>query len=572
MSIYSDDFQTWIENRRHVLMWLLWQMPLLRQGEIAVISGIARDRVSKLLKVLAEDDLVAAGSLGRRGGVVKRYALTAAGARFVSDQLGIPVSWQMSGLGLRWAIRRLAMYEAFYAVIRALLEGEELVEFGGIINEPPDPTAEPVRFSRDVRIVHFQWLQRGPIDAVVRFANGAWMPMVWLGSTHTHHSVLAKMQDAMRRLGTQRPVGWVIVGADRLATTLGAQAWGDGPTLAVSADGFVERRMKPGPLSFSPPREQSSPARLGSPEGAFRWAEGNRTIQGLNGAVQHEMLRYILDWTGATPRQLQTRFGGSARRGYGTLVKHELIVKLDGGFYLTAAGMLAVAQEDRVSHQRVSGRLGVYLVEDGGYREGQQRHNRILVDVEQKLHDEDVAVFGGHRGLRYFPRREDETGDRLGAAEISPDAVLCVDGERDYTVLLHLELELAPRPPAAIQRKLLVYDRAQRHLWEPILSAWVFEGEGSAAAAQGVCQEASILTSTLSNFLTGDYWGCDSVWTVDGMVNDPDARVPLDYLRWLTEVHVSRDRIAAYGRYLVDDTADIEDEVLAVFDRIPPIR
>ena len=489
----------------------------------------------------------------------------------MSEQLGIPVPWQVSALGLRWAIRRLAMYEAFYAVIIQILQGEELVEFGGIIHEPDDPTAEPVRFARDVRIVHFQWLQRGPIDAVVRFANGAWMPMVWLGSTHTHHSVLAKARDAMRRLGTQRPVGWAIVGADRLATTLGAQAWGDGPLLAVSADGFVERRMKPGPVSSSHPREQSSPARLGSPEAAFRWAEGNRTIQGLNGAVQHEMLRYILDWTGATPRQLQTRFGGSARRGYGTLVKNGLIVKLNGGCYLTAAGMLAVAQEDRVSHQQVSGRLGVYLVEDGGYREGQQRHNRILVDVEQKLHDSGVEAFGGHRGLRYFPPGQDERGERLGAAEISPDAVLCVDGEGDYTVLVFVELELAPRPPAAIRRKVLVYDRAQRHLYEPILSNWVFEGEASAAAAQGVCEEASILTSTLSDFLTGGHWGCDSVWSVDGMVDDPDARVPIDHLRWLTEVYVSREWIGAYGRYLVDDTYDIEDEVLAVFDRITHI-
>lgn len=50
-----------------MLMWLLWQMPLLSQGEMAVMSGIACERVSKSLKVLRGDDLVAAGSLGRRG-------------------------------------------------------------------------------------------------------------------------------------------------------------------------------------------------------------------------------------------------------------------------------------------------------------------------------------------------------------------------------------------------------------------------------------------------------------------------------------------------------------------------
>lgn len=37
MTIYSKDFQTSTGNRRHVLLWLLWQMSLLSQGAFLTV-------------------------------------------------------------------------------------------------------------------------------------------------------------------------------------------------------------------------------------------------------------------------------------------------------------------------------------------------------------------------------------------------------------------------------------------------------------------------------------------------------------------------------------------------------
>ena len=402
MNLDYEEFQIWLEHKSHLLLWLLWQMPLMSQSEMADISGLGRDRVAKLLISLQDENLVAWGALGRTRGVVKRYALTAGGVMLVANELGIPVEWQVTATGIRWGIRRLAIYEAFYDLL-AKFARHPGVQLGGVIREPADPTDDPVRFTADARVLHFRWMQRGPIDAVVRFSNGAWFPMVWLGTTHTRHRIMDKARDATALLEKAHPAGWLIIGSDRLAATLAAQIWEADQVLAVSTDGFVERRMKPGQCFPWNPPAQSMPANLGRPEDAFRWAERNPAIQALNGALQHEVFRYILDYVAATPAQLRLRFGESGRRAHRLLVKHGLIVKIDGGFYPTKAGARAAAQEDRISLQRLWRRLEVYLDEEGEYRKDQQTHDRILVDVERKLYARRCRMLRRTSGPLEFP-------------------------------------------------------------------------------------------------------------------------------------------------------------------------
>ena len=566
MHLDYEEFQEWLGNNLHLLLWLMWQMPLMSQDEMAAIAGLPRDRITKYLKVLEKGDFLEAASLGRINGVVKRYVLAQDGVKFVMDELGIPLAWQVTQGGLRWQIRRLPMYETFYGIL-AEFSAHPGVKFGAVIHEPDDPGEAPVVFSPDVWVIGFQWMRHGPVDAVVQFSNGAWLPLVWLGSTQTRHSVSNKAEAALRWLGELTPSGWVVAGYDRLAATLGAEAWGHGEVLAVSADGWVERKMMPGPVSGHYPAERPSSATLDDPSDALRWAERNWAVQGLNGALQYAVFRYILDWPAATPRQLRVRFGDSVRRAYGSLVKRGLIVKADGGFYVTRKGMVAAAHEDRISIQRVWSRLGVYLDEDGDYRRRQQRHNRVLVDVETRMRHEVVDCFGGHRGLWYFPRSEDAQGRRLEAAQLSPDAMLCVDGEGPYTVIICLELELQRRPPAAVRRKVQIYDRAQRHVDEPILSVWIFENRRAEAASKAIPLDALMLTTTLDEFLTGSSWGSDSVWRMGEAVDDPGFGVPIDDHTLWVDVYVNGYMINQFVQFIETGTADT-NELVAEFDRI----
>ena len=326
-----------------VVRWLLWMMPLIEPNEMASVTGLGANWFYQLLSALREEGLVVRASMGRALGKRYRYWLTTKGVCRVAAETGSPIAWQVTEAGVGWLMRQLPMVEQFYALAPTLMS------CAGVTAERA--TWEEIYAGRDVRdftpdlqMREFSWCGKGVIHAVATYENDAWFPLVWVGSMATEHQLREKAKSAMRQLhGGSKPAGWVTVGFDRLAAKLAAEVWPADNVLAVATDGHVERAMRPGSCT-PPPSAAVAPQRLGRPDNLTNWwnmrsKQYRPELAALNGPMAYAIFRFIAEWCGATPAQLERRFGPSSRAAVRALRKAGLVAKLGGKFYLDWPGL-----------------------------------------------------------------------------------------------------------------------------------------------------------------------------------------------------------------------------------------
>ncbi len=513
----SNDFITSPEQRferdLQLMRNALWMMPLLDTKEMARTTGFSENRCYRLLRELMERKLVTRATMGRAAGKRFRYWLTEKGVRSVADETGCPVPWQVAEAGIGWLVRRLPMVEAIYALAPQLMS-----HAGMLIDQPVYMSTLPdgsdlsvIHFPPDLRMVEFCWIRSGEIHAVVTYENGSWFALVWVGSMVTEHMLKEKGELAVGQLdGTFEPAGWVVVGCDRLATRMAAEVWPAENVLAVSADGEVAREMRPAPFTRSVLGEPTKLVRLGRPQNVSNWWDAKSrqyrpAMAALNGSMQYETFRFIAEWYGPTPAQLERRFGPSSRAAVRALRQAGLVVKLDGGFYLDWLGERTVARMDRVSPARVTGRMNAYLHENGAYRENQQRHNRTLVDIVQKLSEMHISAYGGWRVRRTAP----------DGTQVVPDVAALLDlGSRRVTAFM--ELEFTARRPVQMEGKRAPYVAVQRLQRKPIAQLWlVADPETEAIYRRSRRSSEPMLTAVLEDFLQGSSGFMGDNWRVN---------------------------------------------------------
>ncbi len=506
------------ERDLRLVLWLLWMMPLLEPKEMERITGFSENRCYKVLRELSKRRLVIREAMGRSGGKRFRYWLTRKGVLLVAEETRCPIAWQVTETGVGWLIRRLPMVEAFYALAPKLMRHEGVkVDLPVILTTDPDGSGTTTEFTPEMKIYDFCWMSEGEIHAVVRFENKAWFPLVWVGSMVPEHQLIEKGKIAVQRLDARfEPAGWAIVGFDRLAASLAAEFWPADNVLAVSTDGHIERKMHPGAFTSTALREEAKPARLGRPENVANWWRKTSNqykpeMVALNSKLNYSVFRFIAEWQGPTPAQLERRFGTSYRAAVRALKAAGLVVKLDSAFYLDERGELTVARMDRVSHQLVAGRMDTYLKEDGAYRQNQQRHNRSLIDVVQTLSDQDVGAYGGWRTRRTAP----------DGTQIVPDAAVRLEWRDDPRYIVFLELEFTARTPQAIRRKWDTYGSVHEQQGKPIRQLWLLEDTETEEKFRRARGFEPALTAVLDEFLKSKSSVWDDVWRID---ND---RVPL---------------------------------------------
>ena len=506
------------ERDLRLVLWSLWMMPLLEPKEMKCITGFSENRCYRLLRELSERGLVIREAMGRSRGTRFRYWLKAKGVLLVAEETRCPIPWQVTETGVGWLIRRLPMVEAFYALAPELMRHEGVkVDLPVILTTDPDGSGTTTEFTPEMKMYDFCWMSKDEIHAVVRFENQAWFPLVWVGSMVPEHQLIEKGKIAVQQLaGRFEPAGWAIVGFDRLAASLAAEFWPADNVLAVSTDGHIERKMHPGAFTSTVLMEEAKPARLGRPENVANWWRKTSNqykpeMEALNSPLTYAIFRFIAEFYGPTPAQLERRFGTSYRAAVRALKAAGLVKKLDGAFYLDERGELTVAQMDRVSHQSVVGRMDAYLKEDGAYRQNQQRHNRSLIDVVQTLSDQDVGAYGGWRTRRTAP----------DGTQIVPDAAVRLEWRDDPRYIVFLELEFTARTPQAMRRKRDTYGSLHEQQGKPIRQLWLLEDTETEEKFRRARGFEPALTAVLDEFLKSKSSVLDDVWRID---ND---RVPL---------------------------------------------
>ena len=481
-----------LERDKSLVRRWLWMMPLQSVQELTVTTGLGEDRVRRLLKNLWRRGQVTRASLGRMMGVRQRWWLTTQGVEITGKELARAFPWQVTENGISWLIRRLPSVELFYA-IASRLWGRADVSTPHDVYTNPDPDSDPITFTEDLELVDFQWMRDGEIHAVARYDSGAWLPLIWAGDAASGAVLAEKANKARNQLDDGlRPAGWVVACGDEPTGHLAARQWTDENALVVVPDQLAARSMAASGYTGRYLMETSLPSTLGSPEAIVNRLKEGSPMVALNGACAYQMFRFIAQWPGATPRQLEQGFGPGYRAALRPLRRSGLVERLDGGFYLTRAGILEVAHMDRIAWQSVWSRLGAYLNPGGAYRRGQQRHDRALVDVVLALSRRSYEPHAGWRARINIP----------GVTQIVPDicALMSQDGGR-RTVFL--EVEFTARTPAQIERKLEPYRLVQQHTGQGIMCLWLVQDEFVRQRFVSLGQGLPLQALTLAGFLAG---------------------------------------------------------------------
>ena len=487
--------------------------PVSDVKEVATITGLQENRCYRILESLEKKEEVVRVKLGRAYGARFRYWLAAEGVLNVSaTRRGIP--WPVSETGIKRQIKRLPMLEACNDLAPRFW-AHDGVDTSQWVLLDPGPFEELFKFTPELRMVRYSLMREGEIHAVATYHHGAWVAIIWVGNMHTYHNVRDKAALAIKQIGDQyQPAAWLIVGYDRLAARLGAECWpADVPVLAVSVDGFVERRMRP--CAFSRPLEdQAEATRLGKPE-RVRWRldknnkNHDQAMVALNALSEYRLFRVLGEIHDPKPGQLKRGLTDSYRASVRKLKAAGLVEKsTDGRLQLTKAGRRTMAEMDRISVKDLGRRVEKYLEEGGEYRKDQLSHNTAAIDVYFALWKDNVDAFAGFRALSHFR-------DANGWGRVSPDLVVCLDREDDTSLMVYLEIELTARWRSGIRRKLRPYVRLQKYLGHSVPLLFVAKDETAEREVQQQAKQLGLemlLTTTRPRLMAGSSWGYTSVW------------------------------------------------------------
>ena len=485
----------------------LFLCPVITVAQLEVTTRLTNNALHRILTRLRNGR--EAVTRGGDGHGPARWWLSAYGAEVHSRRSGLPIPWQATEEGVWHLMHRLPVVDAVHHLASRFWSHPGVhIDDGAFSMSSPGMVL--AKYWNDPYIADVQWFKDGAVDAMVDFGNGAWIALVWVGTQETHHDLQGRAERARRTPGVTldpktgkvlRPAGWVIVGADPLAAADAADAWADSNVLAVSIDGHVEQEMRVDRFHVRPELSQG-PFELGQPEQVVRRAQRDPVLQALSNGASYEMLRFIDAWRGVTPAQLKRRFGTSYGAALGPLVRHRLGTKRDGGLYVDDRGGKALADIDGVDVKKVQKRLRTLLKGDGKYRLNQQKHDRGLVDVAIKFHEEGIPVFAGRR---HFV-------DLQTITQIDPDAALCLTRDDGRSLVVLLELEFTAVTPELIDAKLSTYLKALE-AGEIIVSVWLFEEHHVARRYLEKGSDLVMLAAQLEEFLGGTSIGANSVWS-----------------------------------------------------------
>ena len=497
------------EDILKIVEWL-WMMPLLSLPELKAVTGLTYDRCNRLVKILYREGKVSSVRLGMTLEVQDRHFLTTSGVRYALAEVQAKLEWQVSQRGLQLLIGRLPSLEAFYRLAPRIW-GHDGVERINPIRVSPDPDVDEVVFPPDLPLKRFQWQRDSNIHAISEYANGAWLPWVWIGPMTKETMLGARRLAAEQKLFERSqyaeqpvPAGWVIIGSDQLAAAQAAHVWKDEDALVTTVDGCTMSSLRPREFDWPRYDYATVPDSPGFPERIPEWMAKDSALPTLTGKLPFALFQYIAQWPALRLKHLHQHFRhshGEINAALKKIAEGGLIVRLDGGHYLTRHGMLAAARMDRISHQSLYGGFDGYLRPDGSYRRSRQRHDQAVADVILAWERAGGAAFHGRRAVLNVANE----------AQLAPDAVMTLP-RADGTLQLWLaEVELSAEAPSSARRKLQPYRMYLQRNGRPVALLMIVGTEAAEKAFLREGRGLGILVTTVERLLASGPLG-EGVW------------------------------------------------------------
>ena len=450
----------------------LWMMPLASASDLSQFSKtpIAQGfgewgppQCTTMLTDLQNRGDVTCIGIGRTKRKQRRWFLTRLGVRRVQAIHHGPIDWQVTEQGLKFLIKRIQMVEQFYHLAPVLWYRSDVDKLRELYsNTNYADYYGPLEIPDSMALEKFTWLRSSRIHAVAGYTHGLEIPFVWAGLQSTLKALAVKWGERFHGLALGHgecdweleyrvPLFWAIIAADRMAGEMVKQGFGkDAPKLVITCNGETLQSVREMDYPTCDIREpKTGPANLGIPERVPQWFEENEKMQALNGVLATRVFEAIEQWPCIRISHLAQAIRDSYRHIGNvttTLERAGLVVRLEGGLYLTMAGLKLAAARDRVSYLTVRARFGALLNEDGVHRRRLARHNLRVIRISLKIQREGMGVAAGWRYVLNWPDR----------TQVDPDAVVMVSAAHGYEMHL-LEYERSAKDPTRIQRKLIPY-------------------------------------------------------------------------------------------------------------------
>ena len=474
-----------------ILSWL-WRCPLAGAKDLeGFVDLFSLSKIHSLLEKAVAAGFVLYVHYGKTYDVQRRFFLDLKGINRIRDHYRIPLEWQVTEEGLKRLVRRLRSAEAFYRILPKMWQ-YSVLKAPESFHKNPDPEDPPITLDDRMRLVGFQWVQRGSTHIVVWYqtteGHEIWFPVHWYGFHHRDKTTRDEpirdgLQGFSEGLETSSdywteapasPPGLIIVAIDFLAALRAKLLYPPArDAVIITPETWVYQYMTPkcpmGSVKVlsDPPRTVGRPARvvesLETPE-----------MSAMKGVTNRKLLEWVESWPGS--REIDVAEGVGQPRSKTKEILEVLKVPLTNPskpnappqylvqvmegrrLHLGTAGIKASSQRDRCSYQTAYGPLGSYLDATGHWRRNQMDHNRRVAKLAIRFQKgEGMFVAAGWRLVINY----------TAGPQLAPDMWVEVPWE-DRRVVLHcVEYEQSAQSDSGVDKKLNNYRQAMTEMNEP---------------------------------------------------------------------------------------------------------
>ena len=552
------------------ILWWLWHMPWMSETELILVSPYNRSGVQTLLKHCLDRGWVGVLQYGTIRPVKARYFLLSSGIREVMQCYGLELQWQVTERGLLEILGYLRALEVAYEVTPELFQSAAVSLPCAL---PLDPSDDPVllRLDGDTRLSGFQMIKapkRGvrPLaiaEYTTREGHQLWLPVYWFGknfargrsplSPGTFDRSVCAARSPWDPNFAAAPIGSVVIAADDFsAWRVGTEVFHNQRTATFLANGDLVSQLNPS-LPFGHFRRTTQRTyALGHPgnimEGIRRIEDAKngvekaeepkaenrvyRRLSALKGVVNNHLLDIVEDSPSIPEQWAEKKSGrerGALKKNFESLTDAEVLEGFEGpgGLYIGTEGVTASHERDRIPPDNVHGDYHKYLDADSQFRSLQHWHDRTLVKVQGRLDDLGISHVQGRRLNVFYRTSRVETG--ANSTTLKPDLWVAVRTDKGNVLWQPLELERSVYSFSSREQKRRPFQAAElNNEPAPLLFVSDRDTHGNWSAGQRahamrlMFDDTPILTTTLSEFLTGAFFGAASVWRkgVEGTVVD----------------------------------------------------
>ena len=510
------------------LLVALAHQPWASASDLAKRLDMSDSDIYKACHQLVKSKDIAARELSVTRRITRRYVLARKGVMHVTTafqykgllRAALPLTWQMTEEGVTKMLLGLPMIESLYEVLPTFWTCGLATPFQWQ-SRYADPSCSSHVWLGVPTLTEVLWLPRGRLHAVAIWTFERYsqrprsysIPFLWTGlltqEDFRSRSLRLGSEYVRSARDPQDYIWWsieppvVAIGVDQFGAFRSKLAYGDDVQVgSVDTAGALvwsaEASHSEWTLRDKPPQARS----IGHPEAAA--IEEGPDLVNLGGMREYRLIGFLADFRAATRANLVRAFHmsrGAVTTVLERLTARGLITSVGENLYITQRGLEMFAARDKVD----VGRLVevTYPDPEGEDAARERRHDSAVAAVAAAFQGAGIPVAAGWRWVVSWHD-----------GQLVPDLWVQVPGPGgDAGTWVAVEVEFSAKTAKRIEaKKLRSYRLASVRLGQafPLL---VITGDPLPAQLfDDLARDLPVLTTTLTEFLTGVWEGPESVW------------------------------------------------------------